>query len=68
MFVTKIIRSLIYSLIRDVKNLFGTLAILVFLYIGFFGSKMFCIKPFILEWLSKTEAKELVKKTIDKID
>ena len=42
----------------------GTLAILIFLYFGFFGSKTFCIKPFILEWLTKTETKELIKKTM----
>ena len=66
MFLIRIIKSLIYSLIRDIKNMIGTLAILIFLYFGFFGSKTFCIKPFILEWLIKTETKELIKKTVDK--
>ncbi len=44
----------------------GSCSILIFLYFGFFGSKTFCIKPFILEWLTKTETKELIKKTVDK--
>lgn len=66
MFLTRIIRGLIYSFIRDIKNMIGTLAILIFLYMGFFGSKTFCVKPFILEWLTKTETKELIKKTVDK--
>lgn len=66
MFLTKLIRSLLFSFIRDVKSAIGTLAIILFLYLGFFGSKAFNIKPFILDWLSKSNTKELIKSEVGK--
>lgn len=64
MFITKLIRSLCYSFIRDVKSMIGTLAIIIVLYLGFFGSKKYNVEPFIKKWLSSDNSKEIVDKTI----
>jgi hypothetical protein len=64
MFVTKLIRSLCYSFIRDVKSMLGTLALIIILYLGLFGSKKYNVEPFIKKWLSSDNSKEIVSKTI----
>lgn len=64
MFVTKLIRSLCYSFIRDVKSMLGTLALIIILYLGLFGSKKYNVEPFIKKWLSSDNSKEIVNKTI----
>lgn len=64
MFITKLIKSLCYSFIRDVKSMIGTLAIIIVLYLGFFGSKKYNVEPFIKKWLSSDNSKEIVDKTI----
>lgn len=64
MFITKLIRSLCYSFIRDVKSMVGTLAIIIILYLGFFGSKKYNVEPFIKKWLSSDNSKEIVGKAI----
>lgn len=64
MFITKLIRSLCYSFIKDVKSMIGTLAIIIVLYLGFFGSKKYNVEPFIKKWLSSDNSKEMVNKTI----
>lgn len=64
MFVTKLIRSLCYSFIRDVKSMLGTLALIIILYLGLFGSKKYNVEPFIKKWLSSDNSKEIVTKTI----
>lgn len=64
MFVTKLIKSLCYSFIRDVKSMIGTLAIIIILYLGFFGSKKYNVEPFIKKWLSSDSSKEIVGKAI----
>lgn len=64
MFITKLIRSLCYSFIRDVKSMIGTLAIIIILYLGFFGSKKYNVEPFIKKWLSSDNSKEIVGKAI----
>lgn len=64
MFITKLIKSLCYSFIRDVKSMIGTLAIIIILYLGFFGSKKYNVEPFIKKWLSSDNSKEIVDKTI----
>lgn len=66
MFITKIIRSLIFSFIRDVKSMIGTLAIIIVLYLGFFGSEKYNVKPFLLKLFSSESSKEIVKKTVQK--
>lgn len=66
MFITKIIRSLIFSFIRDVKSMIGTLAIIIVLYLGFFGSEKYNVKPFLLKVFSSESSKEIVKKTVQK--
>lgn len=42
----------------------GTLAIIITLYLGFFGSKKYNIEPFIKNWLSSENSKEVVGKAI----
>lgn len=64
MFITKLIKSLCYSFIRDIKSMIGTLAIIITLYLGFFGSKKYNVEPFIKKWLSSDNSKEIVDKTI----
>lgn len=41
------------------RKLIGTIVILLFLYVGFFGCERYNIKPFITEWLSSDKPKEL---------
>lgn len=43
------------------RKLIGTIVILLFLYVGFFGCERYNIKPFITEWLSSDKPKELGK-------
>lgn len=64
MFVTKLLRSLCYSFIRDVKSMIGTLAIIIILYLGLFGSKKYNVEPFIKNWLSSDNSKEVVDKAV----
>lgn len=47
MFIVKIIRRLIYSLISDIRKILGTIALIIILFVGFFGSEKYDIKPFI---------------------
>ena len=35
------------------RKLIGTIVILLFLYVGFFGCERYHIKPFIAEWVTK---------------
>lgn len=48
------------------RKFIGTVVILLFLYVGFFGCERYDIKPFITEWLSSDEPEKLGKK-IEKI-
>lgn len=43
------------------RKLIGTIVILLFLYVGFFGCERYNIKPFITEWLASDKPKELGK-------
>lgn len=47
MFIVKIIRKLIFSLISDIRKILGTIALIIILFVGFFGSEKYGIKPFI---------------------
>lgn len=47
MFIVKIIRRLIFSLISDIRKILGTIALIIILFVGFFGSEKYDIKPFI---------------------
>lgn len=41
------------------RKLIGTIVILLFLYVGFFGCERYDIPPFITEWLSSDNPKKL---------
>ena len=43
------------------RKLIGTIVILLFLYVGFFGSERYNIKPFIAEWLQSDRPEKLGK-------
>ena len=43
------------------RKLIGTIVILLFLYVGFFGWERYNIKPFIAEWLQSDKPEKLGK-------
>lgn len=43
------------------RKLIGTIVILLFLYVGFFGCERYHIKPFIAEWLQSDKPEKLGK-------
>lgn len=52
------------------RKLIGTIVILVFLYVGFFGCERFNISPFIMEWIKSDKPEELcdnIEKTSKKV-
>ena len=44
------------------RKLIGTIAIIITLYLGFFGSEKYNIKPFIVEWLRSDNAAQVKEK------
>ena len=44
------------------RKLIGTIAIIITLYLGFFGSEKYNIKPFIVEWLRSDNAAKVKEK------
>lgn len=49
------------------RKLIGTVAIVLFLYVGLVGSERFNIEPFILEWLQGVK-KELTHKVSEEVE
>lgn len=43
------------------RKMIGTIVILLFLYVGFFGCERYHIKPFIAEWLQSDKPEKLGK-------
>ena len=48
------------------RKMIGTIVILLFLYVGFFGCERYHIKPFIAEWL-QSDKPEKLGKDIEKV-
>lgn len=48
------------------RKLIGTIVILLFFYVGFFGCERYHIKPFIAEWL-QSDKPEKLGKNIEKV-
>lgn len=48
------------------RKMIGTIVILLFLYVGFFGCERYHIKPFIAEWL-QSDKPEKLGKNIEKV-
>lgn len=48
------------------RKLIGTIVILLFLYVGFFGCERYDIKPFISEWL-RSDKPEKLGENIEKV-
>ena len=44
------------------RKLIGTIAIIITLYLGFFGSEKYNIKPFIVDWLRSDNAAQVKEK------
>ena len=48
------------------RKLFGTIAIIITLYLGFFGCEKYNVKPFIVNWF-KSDSPAKVKEKANKI-
>lgn len=46
------------------RKLIGTIVILLFLYVGFFGINRFNIKPFIMNWIKSDDGKETIENVV----
>lgn len=62
MLFSKLIQILCFTLIRKFKSILGSLAFIIIIYLGFFGSEKYNIEPFIKKWLSNENTKEIVSK------
>lgn len=53
------------------RKLIGTIVILLFLYVGFFGVERYNIPPFILNWFKSdapVETVEKIEKIVEQVD